>query len=289
MPKRRKKLDLSSLYLNRTVGLELEGYLRTNPRTVIDDGGIPHCDIRRDGSLFNSNWRNSSSTYGVEVVTDPLSDLEPLEEILKEITSYGWSASGRASLHVHVDTSDFTMQDKLKAAYFGKKVEDVMMLFTKNRRYDNRYCRLLPNFFEKLIYEQIGESDTRDIYTLYRYIERTKSSTQANNYLDRYRWINIFNSSNPTIEFRMFHPIRTAEDGGKFAYLVHNFVNVVKHSSIEQLEFIAESIEEEPDIQLKARKLLDSLGIPYELPILNQRAIVSINNKQRQNVLQLVQ
>jgi hypothetical protein len=100
-------------------------------------------------------------------------------------------------------------------------------------------------------------------------------------YVDRYQWLNIFNSSHNTIEFRLFHPIRSAEDGAMFAYFVHNLVNTVKNCTPEQLAFIAQSVEDESNIKLKASKLLDAIGVPYEIPIVGEKAVAALSSRER--------
>lgn len=283
MPRKSKKqerFNYFSLQLNRTVGLEVEGYMRTNPRTVINAGGIPYCEIKRDGSLSNSNWWNDGGMYGVEIVTEPLSQLEPLKTVFDSITSRGWSAMGRAGLHIHVDARDYTFQDKLKFVKFAKRIEDVVFLFVKNRRYNNRYCQMIP---QGLITAANQERYTRGIDNYSDFLSRVaRTSYSAYNeaYMDRYHWLNIFNSSHRTIEFRMFHPIRSAEDGAMFAYFVHNLVNTVKNSTQAQLDFIAQSIEEQSNVFAKARMLLEAIGVPYDIPVVSERAIGEIMRKQ---------
>jgi hypothetical protein len=82
----------------------------------------------------------------------------------------------------------------------------------------------------------------------------------------------------------MFHPIRSAEEGAKFAYLVHQLVNLVKNTSLEQLEFIASRIEQEKSIKHKAKLLLQALNVPYALPLLNQRATMALIESQPEEV-----
>jgi hypothetical protein len=284
--KKREELNYAGFILNRTVGLEIEGYSRTNPRRIT---GIPYCQIKRDGSLHNAHWSDSYSMYGVEFVTEPLHDLAPLGEVFEAITSYGWSASGRASLHIHVSAGDFTFHDKLKMAHFAKQIEDIMFLFVKNRRYKNRYCQMIPEIYKTIIHDRNRDvANAQSMNSLMDAINRSRGAIEADQvYLGRYRWVNIFHSHYSTIEFRLFHPIRKAEDGAKFAMLCHNFVNLVKNSTLEQLEFIAQSIIEESNIELKAKKLLDSLGIDFDIPVINNRAARELSLKQQREAVRI--
>jgi hypothetical protein len=284
MPRKKKpKYDLSSLNLNRTVGLEIEGYMKTNPRVVLQEGGIPNCEIKRDGSLRNYGWSDSQGMHGVEIVTQPLNTLAPLEEVFDRIISRGWSASGRASLHIHVDASDYNFRERLKMLHFAKRIENVMLLFVKNRRYNNRYCRLIPEPYGKLLTNSAFDNATslQMVYEAWSLNHRTQ---QGRIYIDRYIWCNALSSHHRTIEFRMFHPIRSAEEGAKFAYLVHQLVNLVKNTSLEQLEFIASRIEQEKSIKHKAKLLLQALNVPYALPLLNQRATMALIESQPEEV-----
>jgi hypothetical protein len=282
MPRKKSRFDYSALKLNRTVGLEIEGYMKTNPRILMEEGGVPYSQIKRDGSLRNYHWQDNGGMYGVEIVTEPLSELAPLKDVFGKIISKGWSASGRAGLHIHVDASDFTFKEKLEFVRFAKRIEDVIFLFVKNRRYNNRYCRMIPNGLVRVA----GNSIYHNARNYNELVDITYQNTNTNPHdyrdarIDRYQWLNIFRSHYPTIEFRLFHPIRSAEDGGMFAYFVHNLVNTVKISTPEQLEFIAQTIEQEESVEGKARKLLDSIGVPYDIPIINQNAIASIIGKQ---------
>lgn len=274
MPRQKQPLNYEALLLSRTVGLEIEGYMKKSPRGLT----IAGCEVKRDGSLSNCYWDDpDAKSYGVEIVTSPLSELTPLPGIFEKILEQGWSASGAAGLHIHVDASDFSMQDKLRFAEFAKRMEDVIHLFVRNRRYDNRYCRLMPPAFATLSSVR-GFEEASSLMEL-RNINRENRDLYRALSINRYQWANIFNSHYPTIEFRLFHPIRKAEDGAKFAYMVHNLVNLVKHSSPEHLEFIASSIEAETSVEGKAKKFLDSLGISYALPVVNEKVTAILERK----------
>jgi hypothetical protein len=266
--KKKEYLSKMELSLDRTVGLEIEGYMKKNPRKVIQEGGIDYCQIKHDGSLYNSGWHDGYGLYGCEIVTEPLNDLFVLKEVFEDITSHGWSASGRAGLHIHVDISDFTFKDKLKCASFAKSIEDIMFLFVRNRRYNNRYCHMMSKGWSDL------ESDDIQDVGINRFLEsKSLHSIRENEFnVDRYNWINIFASHYPTIEFRLFHPIRHAKDGIKFSYLVHNFIDLVKNSTFSQLKFISESIHQESTVEAKASKFLEALDIPFELPVISMKA-----------------
>ena len=272
----RAKFNYKNVKLNRTVGLEIEGYMKESPNCLIADGGISGCSIRRDGSLANSNWGiPGSRSYGVEIVTSPLDRLDSLEEVFDKITERGWSASGRAGLHIHVDATDFRFRDRLKLAHFAKRVEDVMLLFVKTQRYDGDYCKLLSPLYLMTMNDERFDS-VSSMSTLKDLHNRYNNTHLPNT---RYLWANIFSSHHPTIEFRMFHPIRSAEHGAKFAILVHNFVELVKTASHEQLEFIADSIDNEYEIEKKASMLLEALNIDFKLRILNRPAYASLLSK----------
>jgi hypothetical protein len=274
---------INSLKINRTVGLEIEGYMRNNPRRTAIRGG----EIKHDGSLNNSYWTQHSRSYGCEVVTPPLKDLQVLDATFADMQGAGWSGRGtRPGMHVHVDVSDFTMEEKIKAAYFGKQVEDIMFLFTRNYRWNNHYCHKLHyNWLEAASKvfsggQEVLEYIDDDPYRITQYVRSTDRARWFSLDLGKYNWLNIFSTRYPTIEFRLFHTIRSEQDGKRFAYLAHQFIETVKNSTLEHLQFIANSIDQESNVELKAKKFLNALGIPFEMPILNVHAVSEIENKE---------
>jgi hypothetical protein len=283
----RMNQTLNALTINRTVGLEIEGYMRDFPRGLT----IRNAFIKYDGSLNNAGWHDHSRPYGVEIATDPLSRIAALDETFADIKSHRWTVGrGSAGLHIHVDTSDFTLRDKVKAAYFAKRVEDVMFLFVKNGRYRNEYCHLMSEGFIKIV-EAIPLENTiwnvfRNFHSAllhYRMTEQISGRRDNNIHIDfgRYNWLNVFSTHYPTIEFRMFNAISNEIQGKQYAVLAHNFIETVKNCTVGQLQFIANTIDAEPDIKTKGELLLSSLQVPFELPIIGLKAVQAIESKQR--------
>lgn len=279
---------LDSLPISRTVGLEIEGYMRDYPEQV----AIKFAKIKNDGSLVNAWWYDRGRPYGVEVATDPLARLTQVNDVFIDIKKHGWSIGrGTAGLHIHVDASDFSLRDKVRTAYFAKRIEDVMFLFVKPYRYKSRYCHLLSagwnGMMEAVPYHQTIWDVFRDIYSATNHYSLVVKFGQCENKtyrqidIARYNWINVFSSKYPTIEFRLFNAIKDEIQGKQFAVLAYNFIETAKNCSFEHLMFIADSIEAEPDIKKKAEMLLTALNVPFTLPIIGTRAAQAIERSQQ--------
>ena len=108
-----KKNYLKGIELNRTIGIEVEGY--SADFRNMRNSGVRHSNMKHDGSLTGGRH----GLQGIEVVTKPLSNLDLLDEVFEDITKYQWNCGrGTAGTHIHVDSRDYLIEDKIKMAIF---------------------------------------------------------------------------------------------------------------------------------------------------------------------------
>ncbi len=91
----------------------------------------------------------------------------------------------------------------------------------------------------------------------------------------KYFWMNIYGSSRPTVEFRLFHAVESDVEAIKFVKLANAIVDTVKNSTVEQLEFLIRSLYESPHTLAIAKNLYYAVGLDYStdgLPIVGNEA-----------------
>ena len=243
--------------LARKFGIEMEGYMNTNPRHI----RIANATLKRDGSLANSHWDDdyspffplSRTSFGVEVVSPPSRDLDVAKKIFADMQSHGWSVDERAGTHVHIDISDFNGNDKAKLLRFCKGIERIIFMFVKGSRADNQYCRKLDNDWKNIFKSRRSNGrhykcpDLRNV-AHDRLIDTINFSGLSVSNV-KYNWLNIFGSRFPTAEFRLFHAVESVEEVEGFILMAHNIVELVKNCSVEQLEFIILSLYSSNNVQ----------------------------------------
>lgn len=287
-----KRVSLKGIELNRTVGIEIEGYSK-DARNIINKG-VRHSSLKRDASLGNSyGWDvDYNRAVGLEVVSKPLSQLDLFDDIFEDIKSHKWNVGrGRAGTHIHVDAIDFTVEDKVKMAFFMEKLDEVMFLMVKPYRRSkgggrNAYCRPLDTGWKKLLdkfkeHSISGYNDiTRAIHAMVqREYQATDRLIRTPNF-NRYNFINIFNTSTGrTIEFRLFHSIRDSKDAKKFSMIAYSLVELVKNSTVEQLEFIASQINESDSSEKMVENLAYAIGLEFVPKIFNNTLATRINER----------
>jgi hypothetical protein len=107
----------------------------------------------------------------------------------------------------------------------------------------------------------------------------------------RYQFVNIWSSSHDTIEFRIFHAIRDAKEAKMFALLAYSLVEVVKHSTLEHLEYLADVImNKSTSAEDMIKKLTESVGLEHlTYKIQNKDLAYRVNrDKQRATSSQFV-
>jgi DNA-binding transcriptional MerR regulator len=278
-----KKLNLKGIVLNRTIGIEVEGYTKNITKL---SQGVRHSNLKRDGSLNNSYGWNARHVDGInvgmEVVSIPLSKLDMLDEIFEDIQATKWNVGrGKAGTHIHVDVRDYTLLDRIKMAVLMEKLDDVMFLMVKPSRRTrenqrNRYCRPMDSLWSTIIRRcqetglNINNHDNirNLLYSLTR-IEQSSGNYRSLPNWNRYNFANVFDTGIGTIEFRLFHAIRDSSDAKKFGLLAYHLIETVKHSSVEQLEFIAESINNSSSAEEMVKRLAESIGLEFTPKIYN--------------------
>jgi hypothetical protein len=248
---RMKKDLLKGIELGRTIGVEVEGY--TGMYRSMVNNGVRHSSTKYDGSLGQSR-----ASQGIEVVTKPIKQLDLLDEVFEDITKYQWNVGrGKAGTHVHVDARDYNVLDRIKMAVFMNLIEKAMFLMVKKSRWSrnsygrNTYCRPVSGGWKDLLNKLNTDYPEFDI-TKYgnigplQYDIINKRNLNYNRLITpntiRYQFVNIWSSSHNTIEFRIFHAIRSAKDAKLFSLMAYHLVEIVKHSTLEHLEYLADEI-----------------------------------------------
>lgn len=312
-------LAVETLKVNRTVGVEMEGYIDTNPHNA----SIPMVDKKEDGSLRNSYWddededdeeydddgcyceycrpsRDSYDDYGVELATECLTDLSDLYTIYAAMEKYGWHVDEQAGTHVHVDISDFSQEEKAKLLRFGKGIENIIYLFVQDSRYNNDYAEMLDEKWRK-IFRKSGPYATVDWERVNTEVDARNTGRGARNYYgslpnwlsrngfpypntDKYQWMNVYSTNYPTVEFRIFNAIESADQVVTFALMAHNIVELVKNSTIKQLNFLIRRMYEVATPEEAAERFCQAINLGFVPPMLGQGAYRKLAEKLAGNV-----
>lgn len=272
-----KRNQFKGIELNRTIGVEVEGY--TGKFHSMRESGVRHSILKRDGSLSSGH-----GIQGIEVVTEPLKKLDMLDEVFEDICKYDWNVGrGTAGTHIHVDAEDFMLEDKLKMAIFMQLIEHPMFLLVKKYRWSrrsygrNQYCQPISHGWKQILqklhsqYNDIDWKSLKNIGNLqYKLSELNRGYISTPN-TSRYQFVNIWASSHKTIEFRIFHAIRDSKEAKKFALLSYHLVEMVKNSTLEQLEYIADVIvNKSTSAEDMVKKLTESVGLDVTFKIQNK-------------------
>lgn len=264
--------------LNRTVGIEMEGYIFEFPPRVI----IPHADIGTDQSLRNYIWSHNSGGYGVEIRTNPLNDTDMIALAFAKMQKIGWYVDECAGTHIHVDISDFTECQKALLLRLGKGIERIIFMFVESYRYHSEYCIPIARDWRKIFWSNGKFSqmdwDRAEYLGLPDYFQQTNPPFEIWN--SKYQWMNIFESKYPTCEFRLFHAAKSASEVTNQALLAYNIVEMVKNSTIEQVEFMVKTLYSFSTVEETIEAFFQMLVLE-EMPILCGEAYDYLDAKYR--------
>jgi hypothetical protein len=257
--------------LSRTIGVEMEGYVTDNPSEsgMIEEMTAYNCGVGHDESLANTYWDYEGEPCGVEVRTDPINDISILRPIIDTLKAYGWNTTDSAGTHIHVDISDYTQKDMAKLIRFGKGIERIIFTLIEDYRYSNRYCVKIEKEWRKIFWAKSRISKELNWEQIERigledYLDQRELDDNLWN--GKYQWLNVLGSRYSTAEFRLFHAVKDAEGVIKQAQLAYNIVELVKNSSVEQLEFIIKALYEQPTAESAVAKFFEVLGMePMEM------------------------
>lgn len=278
--------------LTRRIGIEMEGYIDTYPESA----EIYGVRIGEDGSLENSDWDDEFEPYGVELRTDPFTDLNELYRTWKEMESYGWNVDDRAGTHIHVEISDFTPYDMTKLLRFGKGIERIIFMFVQDYRYENDYClplhkawRLMfrkNSKYKDIPWDQIRNKEYFSDYLVETFGRETRGYRSRGNapWNGKYQWLNVLGTRYPTVEFRLFHAVEDVEELIKQARLAEAIVNFSKNTTLEQMEFVLKELYAQTSVEDLTAKFFSALGLDFELPMVGSEAKAYLVDKlQNQN------
>lgn len=266
------------LLLNRTVGLELEGHARN----ISNMNKIKYADVGGDGSLRGGD--------GVEVRTIPLSDLNKLQPIFKVLGKHSFHKGTDAGLHVHVDISDFTVEQKVNLIRFSISIEHLMYVINDSYRSGNSYCEKLHKDWRKVYRKSyfkrpIPFDQFRTLAHFIDYARNNANRTGGSNsnrplWNGRYQWLNA-QTRYGTVEFRIFEAVDEIEQATKFAMLAYHIVETVKHSTLKQLMFIKKTVYAQKSVDEMLVKLCEGIGLDPEFKpsIHNSQLATTIDNK----------
>ncbi len=285
----------NELQLGRKVGIEMEGYIENFPEDV-DMVGVK---IKQDGSLGNSDWDYEDEPYGVELCTEPMTDLSLLHEIWNDMVHHNWSVNTSAGTHIHVDISDFSVLEKVKLLRFGKGIERIIFLFVDDYRNGNEYCIKLhkdwrkvfrgDNQFSDIDWNGIPDDEFEGVndflYEKFRNPERYYSDRDEIIWNGKYQWMNIFGSRYPTVEYRLYQAVENIEVLIKQARMSEAIVNLVKNHSLAQLEYIIRELYKQETVESVVEMFFETLGLDFKLEVYGERAKKYLEEKLSKNTV----
>lgn len=266
-----------NLKVTRTLGFEVECFVDCYD---IDDLYVPHAEVSSDGSL--SGGRGDEC----EIKSDPIDDLNIVETIYNKLHEHDMNVNRTCGLHIHVDTSDYTVEDKARLLRFGAGIELLMFSLVDRNRQGNSYTEKLHKGWRKLfrsnfIEQNIPFSTFRDLDQLEHYVYNNSQHRDRRIWNGRYQWLNASVDHAPTCEFRIFSATTDYKQAQKFGMLAYHIIETVKHSTLAQIRFIIQSIYQSQSVDEMLVKLFDSIGLSEEFrpEILNHEMAEHIDNK----------
>lgn len=283
------------LEVTRTLGFEIECLLdRDLAPTHIDSWGdrcvdydevsVAHCEIGDDGSICGDG-------VGIEAKTRPINDLNIVETVFKELKSeYDFDVNDTCGLHIHVDTSDFTVADRVRLLRFGAGIELLMFSLVDETRYygrndngRNNYCVKLHKGWRKIYRNSYVNQDVheQECHSLERFTNRVENLNNDEIWNGRYQWLNAQVSHCPTSEFRIFSSTTDYEQAQKFGMLAYHIIETVKNSTVSQIKFIIKSIYQATTTNEMFNKFFDSIGLDNEFRFepMNDRLVNYLDTK----------
>jgi hypothetical protein len=292
-------VENQKLKLSRTLGFEIECFLDNVPYHTNDWGdrypdyeeiNYSNCEVGGDGSLYGGDGT------GIEVKTHPINDLNIVESVFGELSDDGMNVNDTCGLHIHVDTSDYSVEDKVRLLRFGAGIELLMFSLVDDTRYygrsdddnHNGYCIKLHKDWRKIyrkdyINQDIDYSDMHDIEDFTEYVQETRRRERQSSRIwnGRYQWLNASVSGIPTCEFRIFSSTEDYQQAQRFGMLAYHIIETVKYSTVSQIRFIIKSIYQETTTDGMFRKFFDSIGLDEEFrpSVQNERVEAYLDSK----------
>ena len=199
----------------------------------------------------------SDGPSGLEVSTRICSgrrDISIVSKAAKAVVKCGASVNEHCGLHVHVDVSDFDENDVGRLILYWMVVEKILMLALPERRWDNKYCKMLdPNeMFEKNPYNNFMQNTFIKKYSkiprswfevarifrpfdgLFSINTAKRRTMNINNF---YKALEANTNHRKTIEFRWPEGTLCSNDIKSWIVLFVNFVDFVKSRNYFPLRF----------------------------------------------------
>lgn len=259
------------LNVTRTLGFEIEGFVYDS------DMSIGYATVGWDGSLQDGDGD------AVEVRTEPINNLNLLEDIYDELADNDFNVNDTCGLHIHVDTSDFSVKDKAKLLRFGAGIELLMYALVDETRESNTFCTKIHKSWRKIfrdsyISQPIDFSQFEYLDDLCGYVA---NETNARCWNGKYQWLNANVESYDTVEFRIFNATEDSIEVQRFGMLAYHIVETVKNSSVKQLSFIIKSLYESTSVSDMHNKLFEAIGLDEEFRpcVSNQNMVRYLDEK----------
>lgn len=284
------------LVVNRTLGFEIECGTSSAPWNI----SIPNTQSGSDGSV------SVGRKYDAEMRTDPISDLNLLEEIYGTLVKdYEMEVNDSCGLHIHVDINDFNSFQQTLLARFGAGIQLLMFGLVDESRWDrnrsshvsgearNSYATKMhygySKIFNRSYVEQTIPFDTlEDIHSVINWVNNKRreklreegKSLRNSLWMGKYQWMHI-GTRFGTVEYRIFNATDDYELAQKFGMLAYHIVEFIKGADLRQVKFLIKSLYKSESAEVAYGKLFDSIGLDEEFrpSILNQQAVDYIDEK----------
>lgn len=217
------------------VELELSSYNITKERVAKI---IEKTDRNRE--VFVSGWSYSEendywhvkddSSCGWEIASYKsvgIKDLANIVKVTDAVAEAGAIVTPKCGFHLHVEVSDFTNDQIATLVAIWMKIEKVVTSSIPHHRVNNKYCRLLNDFYPKQSNKDLcGEG------SVLKFWKAIKPNLKGNYNLFRRVALNIWNyvenSGKQTVEFRFPEGTLNSNDVKNWIRLLVHFVDYSK-------------------------------------------------------------
>jgi hypothetical protein len=174
----------------------------------------------------------------------------------------------------------------VKLLRFGKAIERIIFLFVQDYRNNNSYCEPIHKHWRSIFkedspYKEVAWDNlkTNQVNDYIAMNYRRKSSEGGTLWNGKYQWMNVFGGRYPTVEYRLYHAAEDLDELKGQVRMSVAIVDLVKNSTLEQLEFIIKELYKQPNVDSLVAKFFEVLALDFELSIRGQKAYKYLENK----------
>jgi len=198
-------------------------------------------EVKHDGSCGKSVDKFGINEGGYEVTSFKgygIKDIVHIGNIAKKLKQAGCQVNRNCGLHIHVDVSDFSIEQMGVLIGYWLCIEKIIMQAVPNVRKNNKFCNELSK-----LRSRIADSNFMPIKLWNHYkpisvkLHDNFDRRCAMNLVNFYRSMHVKSFKRPTVEFRFPEGTLVPHVIKNWTRILVNFVNKMKNQNLEISSF----------------------------------------------------